>query len=126
MAETPGSPGGGHGGGSGRATAQQPAPIGQGRELVFQPGQSKGLDATFHFDFTGADPCQATVIIRGERVKVSPGLEGRPDLVVSADGPTWVAYLSGQVRLFPALLRRRSRIKGPFRTLRAFSRCFPG
>jgi hypothetical protein len=98
----------------------------QALPLLFQPGQAKGLEATFHFAFTGADPCQATVAIRGGKVKVTPGLEGRPDVAVTADGPAWVAFLSGECGLFLSLLRRRIRIKGSLGTLKAFSRCFPG
>ena len=32
--------------------------------LTFQPGKSKGLDAVYHFSFTGKEPQQATVTIR--------------------------------------------------------------
>jgi Fe-S-cluster-containing hydrogenase component 2 len=98
----------------------------QALPVVFQPGRAEGLDARFHFDFTGADPCRGTVVIRGGKLQVTPGLEGRPDLVVTADGPTWTAYLAGEARLLPALLRRRIRIKGAPSLLKAFSRCFPG
>jgi ferredoxin len=98
----------------------------QALPVVFQPGRAQGLDARFHFDFTGADPCRATVVIRDGKLQVTPGLEGKPDLALSADGPTWVAYLAGEARLLPALLRRRIRIKGAPSLLKAFSRCFPG
>ena len=31
---------------------------------VFQPNQSRGLDATFHFTSTGAERREATIVIR--------------------------------------------------------------
>ncbi|MBI5440872.1 MAG: 4Fe-4S ferredoxin [Deltaproteobacteria bacterium] len=97
----------------------------QALPLVFQPGRARGLDATYHFDFTGADPCQATVVIRHQTLAVASELKGSPDLKVVTDGPTWVSFLAGETRLFPALLRRRIRIHGRPSLLKAFARCFP-
>jgi NAD-dependent dihydropyrimidine dehydrogenase PreA subunit len=42
-----------------------------GTRLTFQPGQAKGLDATYHFTFTGDEKVLATMVIRDQK------LEGR-------------------------------------------------
>ena len=97
----------------------------QALPLAFQPGRSGGLDATFHFIFTGPGACRGTVRIREAKVAVMPELEGVPDVTVIAYGPTWLAYLAGEKSLLPALLTRRIRINGSKGLMKAFERCFP-
>lgn len=93
--------------------------------LVFQPGRSEGVNATFHFDFTGRSPIKATVLIRDRKITVIEGLEGNADLTVEADGDAWLAFLSGATGLVWPLLLRRIRIKGPLSLLKKFGNCFP-
>ena len=56
-----------------------------GLPLVFQPGKSAGLNATFHFTFTGQEQRQATVVIQEQKISVKDGHIGEPDLRVTAD-----------------------------------------
>jgi hypothetical protein len=97
----------------------------RGLPLVFQRGAAKGLSATYHFTFTGQEQREATVVIRGQTLRVTEGLEGKPDLRVIADGQTWLRFLRKEANLVWALLRRKIRIQGSPRLLLAFSRCFP-
>jgi ferredoxin len=92
---------------------------------LFQRHASAGLDATYHFTFTGDEPSEATVVIRDERIRVDPGHAGRPDLHVRADSRTWLGFLARERSLVWALLRRRIVLKGSPRLLLAFGRCFP-
>jgi putative sterol carrier protein len=62
---------------------------------VFQHGKSAGLDATFHFTFTGHEQRQATVVIQEQKLSVKEGHIGQPDLTVTADSQTWVGFLRG-------------------------------
>jgi len=96
-----------------------------GIQHTFQRGQSKGLDAVFHFTFTGKEPATATVVIRDRTIRVADGHEGKPDLRLTADSETWLGFLAKERNLFWALLRRKIRIKGSPRLLVAFGRCFP-
>ncbi len=96
-----------------------------GLPLTFQRGQAGGLDAVYHFRFTGAQAGDATVAIRDRTLSVRDGLHGRAHSTVTADGETWLGYLAGERSLVWALLRRRVRIRGRLRWLRAFARCFP-
>ena len=96
-----------------------------GMPLAFQRGRSEGLDATYHFTFTGAEARDVTVVIRDRTIEVTDGHAGRPDLRVVADSRTWLAMLAGDVGVVSALLRRRIRLHGSPRLLRAFARCFP-
>ena len=96
-----------------------------GLPLVFQRGAAAGLGATFHFRFTGREQREVTVVIRDGALEVADGLQGRADLLVTADAATWTAFLSGRAGLAGALLRRRIRLRGSPRLLRAFARCFP-
>ncbi len=96
-----------------------------GLPLVFQPDQSAGLNATYHFTFTGAEPCRATVVIGNKTVQVQDDHIGSSDLHITADSQTWTGFLSKEKNLTWALLRRKIRIKGNPRLLLAFSKCFP-
>ena len=97
----------------------------RGLPLTFQRGQAKGLNATYHFTFTGDEERRATVVIRDQAVRVRDGHEGKSDLHVIADSQTWLRFLHKEANLVWALLRRKVRIHGSPRLLLAFSRCFP-
>jgi Fe-S-cluster-containing hydrogenase component 2 len=92
---------------------------------VFQRHASEGLDATYHFTFTGDEPAEATVVIREKTIRVETGHVGTPDLMVTADSRTWLGFLAKERSLVWALLRRKIRLKGSPRLLVAFGRCFP-
>lgn len=100
---------------------------GAGRDLslVFQRNQAKGLDATYHFTFTGMEEHQATVRISNRTLSVQDGLTDKADLHVTADSRTWLGFLTGERSLVWALLRRKIRLKGSPRLLIQFGRCFP-
>ena len=92
---------------------------------AFQRGHSEGLDATYHFTFTGKEPAQATVVIGKKKVEVHHGHVGSRSLHVIADSKTWLGFIRKEQNLLWALLRRKIRIQGPPRLLIAFGKCFP-
>ncbi len=94
--------------------------------LVFQRGQSAGLDAVYHFVFTGAQPRNATIAIADKKIRVADGLVGASRLTVTADSETWLRFLRKETKLAWALLRGKIRLRGDPRLLLAFARCFPG
>jgi hypothetical protein len=96
-----------------------------GMPRVFQPGKSEGLNATFHFTFTGDEQRQATVVIKDKKLSVDEGHVGRPDLHVTADSQTWIGFLRKEKNIVWALLRRKIRLNGPLKLLVAFGKCFP-
>lgn len=96
-----------------------------GLKLVFQPGKATGLQAVYHFSFTGREQAQATVTIQNGSLEVQSGHQGNPDLHVTADSETWLGFLAGERSLLWALARRRIRLRGTWRLLPAFARCFP-
>jgi NAD-dependent dihydropyrimidine dehydrogenase PreA subunit len=96
-----------------------------GLKLLFQPGKAAGLNAVYHFTFTGQEPKEATVVIRDDTVQVKDGHDGEADLRVTADSETWLGFLAKERSLLWALLRRRIRIKGSPKLLVAFGKCFP-
>jgi epoxyqueuosine reductase QueG len=97
----------------------------KGVSLVFQPSKSAGVNATFHFTFTGDEQRQATIVIRDKKIAVNNGHVGRPDLHVTADSKTWLGFLKKEKSVVWALLRRRIRLQGPLKLLVAFGKCFP-
>ena len=96
-----------------------------GMPHTFQRGQSAGLNAVFHFTFTGTEPLKSTVVIRDQAIRVAEGHEGTSDLHLFADGEAWLGFLAKERSLLWALLRRKIQIKGPPRLLIAFGKCFP-
>src|SRR5215475_9081384 len=93
--------------------------------FVFQPNQSRGLDATFHFTFTGAENRNVTIEIRNRILEIKEGLVGNAGVHVTADGQTWLGFLAKEKSLVGALLKRKIRLKGNRRLLLAFAKCFP-
>lgn len=96
-----------------------------GLPQAFQRGQSEGLDATYHFTFTGPEARKATVVIRDKTVQVTEGHAGTAALHVTADGQWWLGFLAKERSLPWGLLRRKLRLRGSPRMLLAFGRCFP-
>jgi Fe-S-cluster-containing hydrogenase component 2 len=97
----------------------------RGLAFTFQPNQSNGLAATYHFTFTGAEDRRATITIRDQKVEVTEGHVGDADISVTADSQAWLGFLAKERNLVWALLRRKIRIKGSPRLLLAFGKCFP-
>jgi epoxyqueuosine reductase QueG/putative sterol carrier protein len=93
--------------------------------IVFQRQQAEGLNATFHFTFTGDEKSKGTVIIRDKTVTVQDDLIGAADLHVTADSRTWIRFLAKETSLPLALVSRRIRIKGSPKLMMAFAKCFP-
>ncbi len=93
--------------------------------LAFQRGKSAGLDAVYHFVFTGAQQRSATIAISDKKIRVADGLVGAPRLTVTADAETWLRFLRKETSLPWALLRLKIRLRGDPRLLIAFGRCFP-
>ncbi len=98
----------------------------RGLSLTFQREASAGLDATYHFTFTGEEERKATVEIRNKELRVSDGHVGAPRLRITADSRTWLRFLAKEVGIVWALLRGKMRISGGSpKLLLAFARCFP-
>jgi Fe-S-cluster-containing hydrogenase component 2 len=96
-----------------------------GLPLVFQPKQSAGLNAVYHFTFTGKETAEATVHIANGKLEVQTGHIGQADLHVEADSQTWLAFLRKERHIAVALLLRKIKPRGDIKLLQAFGRCFP-
>ncbi len=104
-----------------------------GLPLLFQRRPAKGLNATYHFTFTGADERDLTVTIRNQTLEVAEELTGSADVSVVADADAWLRFVArgssnavtSVLALAPDLLRRRIRLRGDPRLLLQFGACFP-
>jgi len=96
-----------------------------GLPLLFQRNQSEGLNAVYHFTFTGSESRRATVTIQNKTLQVEEGHIGRPNLSVTADSKTWLGFLAKEKNLILALLQRKIRIQGSPKLLLLFGKCFP-
>lgn len=97
----------------------------RGLPLTFQRNHSKGLDAVYHFTFTGEASGSGTVTIRNESIDIKDGHVATADIKIVADGRTWLGFLAKEKSLVWALLLRKIRIKGSPRLLLTFGKCFP-
>lgn len=96
-----------------------------GIKLSFQRGQSKGLNATYHFSFTGQEAQKITVKIYGGKMEVFEGHVDTPNLKVEAESIAWVKFLNKEVSIFRCLVTRKIKLKGSVKLLAAFGKCFP-
>jgi len=98
----------------------------QGVNLTFQTDKSKGLNAVYHFTFTGNEQRQATIVIQNQKLSVAEGHIGEPNLQIIADAQTWLGFLKKERFIVWALLLGKIRLKGSLKLLLAFGKCFPG
>jgi epoxyqueuosine reductase QueG/putative sterol carrier protein len=97
----------------------------QSLPLVFQRNQSEGLNATFHFTFTGEESCKGTAVIRDKTIQVQDDHVGKANLHLMADSRTWIQFLAKEKSMLVAVLTGKVRIKGSPRLMKAFAKCFP-
>lgn len=91
----------------------------------FQREASAGLNARYHFTFTGKELAEITVDIHDKTISIRVGLHDKPDLRVTADSETWLRFLAKGTGLVWALLTRQIRLRGNPKWLLKFGRCFP-
>jgi ferredoxin/putative sterol carrier protein len=91
---------------------------------AFQRHKSEGLNATYHFTFSGNEQIEATVIIKDKTIRIDRGHLGLPDVQVHADAKIWLRVLHKESAMFKEMIFRRIRVKGPIRLFKAFGACF--
>ena len=96
----------------------------EGMPRTFQRGKAKGLNATYHFTFTGGEEALATVVIRDGKLEVANGHTGNPDLRLSSDSSAWLKFVRKERSLAWAFFRGKLRFKGSPKLLIAFGRSF--
>ena len=86
-----------------------------------------GLVPPITYTATDHRPTTKTTIyvIKGGKLTVEAGHQGRADLAVSADSRAWLDFLRKDRSLAWLLMTRQLKLKGPPRLMRAFGRCFP-
>lgn len=91
---------------------------------AFQPKQATGLNSTYHFTFTGDETRQTTIDIRDNKLQISDGFHGKPDIRITVDSKTWLKIVGKEKNVAAALLTRKLRIKGNPKLLMKFEKCF--
>ncbi len=94
-------------------------------DLIFQKGQSKGVNAIYHFTFTGNENIKGTITIKDMKLKVEKGLIGKPDILVIADSKTWLGFLAKEKSLILAIIFRKIKFSGSLLLMKDFAKCFP-
>lgn len=92
---------------------------------TFQAGQAKGLDAIYHFTFTGEENLSGTVEIKKQILTVTKGHVGKPDVRIIADSETWMSFLAKEKNLLVAMATRKIKIKSSLLLMKKFAGCFP-
>jgi Fe-S-cluster-containing hydrogenase component 2 len=96
-----------------------------GLPLLFQRNQAQGLNAVYHFTFTGYEHCQVTISIQNKTLQVQTGHIGKADIAIEADSRTWIGFLCKEQNIVWAMIRRKIKVKGDIKLLQAFGKCFP-
>ena len=78
---------------------------------------------TIHFEFTGKESAQATVVIANEKMAVLEGHQGQAGLSVSADAETWIRIVNKETSIFWPIVTGRLKVRGNPLRLRQFERC---
>lgn len=92
--------------------------------FAFQRNQSEGLNATYHFTFSGDEECEVTVVIKEKSLSVEMGHNGKPDISIHANARSWLRVLHKETSMIKEILLRRICVKGPIGLLKAFGKCF--
>jgi len=92
--------------------------------IAFQRHQADGLNATYHFTFSGSEEAEATVVIKDKSIKIEKGHAGVPDVRVHADAKTWLRVLHKETSMIKQIVLRKIRVKGPLNLFKAFGKCF--
>jgi len=91
---------------------------------AFQRHKSEGLNATYHFAFTGEENEDATVIIMNKTITVLSGHEGRADVRVTADSRSWLKVLHKDSSMIKEIVFGKIKVRGSMKLFKAFGRCF--
>lgn len=95
-----------------------------GIKLSFQRGKSLGLNAIYHFEFTGSEVHKVTVKISYQNLEIIDDHIEKPDLFVKADSESWVKFLNKERSILRCLLTGQIKVRGPIRLLLDFENCF--
>jgi len=98
----------------------------EGMPRTFQRHAAGQLEATYHFTFTGSESATVTIVIGDGKFTLIDGLQGKPNIHVTADTATWLGFLAKEKSLPWALLTGRIKLRGNPKWLRALDKCFPG
>ena len=95
-----------------------------GTPISFQRNQSEGLNATYHFKFTGEEATEQTFIIKDKTLTIEEGLIGTADIEIEIDGHDWINLLNNRLNPIWAVVSRKLKIKGDRELLFRFQKCF--
>jgi Fe-S-cluster-containing hydrogenase component 2 len=96
-----------------------------GAKLVFQPNQSKGINARYHFLLRGKSDVKATFVIKDQQLEIIDGHIGKADLFIDSLTQDWLNFTQGKLNIVWALFTKKIRLSGSIQHLKNFGRCFP-
>lgn len=93
--------------------------------LGFQRGRAKGLNASYHWIFSGPQDTLLTVRIHDQCLVIQQGHVGETDITVKTPAEIWLGIVNRERQLTAALEQNEICIEGDPGLLVAFLRCFP-
>ncbi len=78
----------------------------------FVPEAAGDAQATVHLELTGPQGGQWTLRVANRQCEVLDGLQGTPNLTISADGQDYVEIMEGRLAPMQAFMQGRVRFKG--------------
>ncbi len=93
--------------------------------LTFQRRKAGNLNATYHLNFTGDMPLDATITIAKRRIEVEFGKTGTADMTITTSPEKWMQFLDHGFDLDQAVQEGHIEIDGPAALLAQLANCFP-
>jgi len=95
----------------------------EGVPLLFNPEKAEGLNLTLHFEFTGNEPEQVTIVIDDGNINIQGGHQGKPDLRINSDSEIWIKMLNDEISPLKAMVTGKLKLKGNPVNLQKFKNC---
>lgn len=89
----------------------------------FRQNKAEGYGSVVHFDISGDEPVQFSVVIDDSGCRLEAGLQGKPSCVVKAKSKHYIALESGEMNPQLAILTGKVKVSNINEMLR-FSKCF--
>ncbi len=74
------------------------------------PEAIEGMEAVFHFNFSGDEDGTHTVKIKDQKLEIEEGLEGEPECIISGKSENFLQVLNGETNPMMALMTGKLKV----------------
>jgi putative sterol carrier protein len=92
---------------------------------VFSPSAAQGLDAVFHFEISGDDVWNWSVIIKDGTCQVQEGTHESPSVTLTMSGETWLGMVNKEINGIQAFMNGQLKASGDIMLAQRIEQLFP-